>query len=201
MNKLYLIFLLFLSGCILEPGQEEWNPTSLDHARSTALVALYNTDNTSVVTPIGPQVGDKCENCNGTGKVGDGRVSTICVVCGGNGVIDEKDLLAPGDIESEPVVTPKPIVRPEPVKAVLRNEIIMYTGPRCIWCTKWKNEVKYKLINSGWTVVEVQETRSIGIPHFEMYISGVRKTHSGYMSVAQFTQYFNEATGVVSKKK
>lgn len=28
----------------------------------------------------------KCENCNGTGKVGDGRVFVPCPVCGGDGV-------------------------------------------------------------------------------------------------------------------
>ncbi len=28
----------------------------------------------------------KCDNCNGTGKVGDGRVFVPCPVCGGDGV-------------------------------------------------------------------------------------------------------------------
>ena len=28
----------------------------------------------------------KCDNCNGTGRVGDGRVSVPCPVCGGDGV-------------------------------------------------------------------------------------------------------------------
>lgn len=28
----------------------------------------------------------KCENCNGTGKIGDGRIVHDCPVCGGDGV-------------------------------------------------------------------------------------------------------------------
>lgn len=32
----------------------------------------------------------KCENCNGTGKLGDGTVSVPCPVCGGDGRTDEE---------------------------------------------------------------------------------------------------------------
>jgi DnaJ-class molecular chaperone len=28
---------------------------------------------------------DKCENCDGTGKLGDGRITTTCPVCKGTG--------------------------------------------------------------------------------------------------------------------
>lgn len=28
----------------------------------------------------------KCDNCNGTGKIGDGRIVHDCPVCGGDGV-------------------------------------------------------------------------------------------------------------------
>ena len=36
-----------------------------------------------------------CETCKGTGKVGDGRVSTDCLDCGGDGVIDDEKPSAP----------------------------------------------------------------------------------------------------------
>jgi hypothetical protein len=32
-----------------------------------------------------PQPGDKCANCNGVGRVSDGRVSVECPVCDGTG--------------------------------------------------------------------------------------------------------------------
>jgi hypothetical protein len=28
---------------------------------------------------------DKCENCDGTGKLGDGRIVTVCPICKGTG--------------------------------------------------------------------------------------------------------------------
>lgn len=34
---------------------------------------------------------DVCEDCDGTGKVGDGRIFTECLNCGGDGKIDESD--------------------------------------------------------------------------------------------------------------
>lgn len=33
----------------------------------------------------------KCPDCKGTGKVGDGRVFTECLACGGDGTIDDSD--------------------------------------------------------------------------------------------------------------
>jgi hypothetical protein len=35
--------------------------------------------------PDTPDTGDKCTNCNGTGKVGDGRVAVKCAACDGTG--------------------------------------------------------------------------------------------------------------------
>lgn len=32
-----------------------------------------------------------CPDCDGTGKVGDGRIFTECLACGGDGVIDDTD--------------------------------------------------------------------------------------------------------------
>lgn len=35
--------------------------------------------------PDAPNAGDKCDNCGGTGKVGDGRVFVKCAACDGTG--------------------------------------------------------------------------------------------------------------------
>jgi hypothetical protein len=34
-----------------------------------------------------PAPSGKCENCNGTGKLGDGTISVPCPVCGGDGIV------------------------------------------------------------------------------------------------------------------
>lgn len=38
----------------------------------------------------GPKVGEKCPDCNGTGKVGDGRVFAKCLACDGTGKVQPK---------------------------------------------------------------------------------------------------------------
>lgn len=40
--------------------------------------------------PPAPAPGAPCENCHGTGKVGDGTSFEICTVCGGTGVTPAK---------------------------------------------------------------------------------------------------------------
>ena len=57
------------------------------------MVAVYGcyTMMLTPVSPDGPGPG-KCENCSGTGKVGDGRVMVDCPVCGGDGTIDADEV-------------------------------------------------------------------------------------------------------------
>ena len=56
------------------------NPSlSADLACETARMLIYQA-----ATPIKP-TSDSCENCSGLGRLGDGRVSTICPVCKGTG--------------------------------------------------------------------------------------------------------------------
>lgn len=52
---------------------------------SRAGVAVY-AEGTLPPTPS-PAPSGKCETCNGTGRVGDGRVSVECLDCGGDGVV------------------------------------------------------------------------------------------------------------------
>jgi thioredoxin-related protein len=198
--KYILILLLFITGCGVTTQTQEWSGSPLDRSVASALVAKYNTiDSVKNVPsgPVAPKIGDKCPDCDGKGTVGDGTIKSKCNRCDGDGRIDEKDLNPDGQKPEQPAPQKE---EKKDLGQTLRNEIIMYTGPRCIWCTKWKNEVKGKLQNAGWRITEVQETRSVGIPHFKMYISGVEKTHQGFMSVEQFTQYFNEVNNKDVKK-
>jgi hypothetical protein len=52
---------------------------SADLACETARMLVYQQ-----ATPIKP-TSDSCENCSGLGRLGDGRVSTICPICKGTG--------------------------------------------------------------------------------------------------------------------
>jgi thioredoxin-related protein len=197
-----LILFLFIGGCTTTT-QEEWYPSSLDYAVTSSLVAKYNTLDSGKSVPDGPvepRVGDKCPECNnppgqcGVGRVGDGRICVLCEKCGGDGRIDEKDL--------KPKTPEQPAPQKEEKKELgqtLRNEIFMYTRSGCSWCTKWEREVLPKLQSQGWKITKVNDTQN-AVPHFKMYISGVEKTHRGFMPVSQFTQYFNEATGRDVKK-
>lgn len=185
MRNYIIIFLLLFSGCSQE---EKWEVNPFNHAIVSTLVAKYNTLDSTINIPSGPKVGDKCPECNdppgscGVGKVGDGRVCVLCERCGGNGIIDEENIKPSNGNNPEPEPTPQP---------QLRNEIIMYSRPNCIWCTRWEKEVMPKMIEAKWKVFKVNDNQN-AVPHFEMYIKGVKKTHRGYMSVEQFKKYYDE---------
>ena len=72
---------LVLVGCV-DSGPTD--PTiAADLACEGARVAvLYRLKPPS---PSPAPVSDACENCNGTGKVGDGRIMSTCQVCKGTG--------------------------------------------------------------------------------------------------------------------
>jgi len=55
--------------------------------------------------PPSPAPGAKCENCRGTGKVGDGTVFETCSVCGGTGVTPSKALREAATASLPPVPT------------------------------------------------------------------------------------------------
>jgi len=82
-----IIALILVAGCV-EP---------IDAARrrdakaiACGVLATDSLDSAPSPTPTpnpAPTPGPKkCDNCNGTGRVGDGRVFVPCPVCGGTGV-------------------------------------------------------------------------------------------------------------------
>jgi len=54
---------------------------------SRAGVAVY-------IEEVAPSPSGKCETCNGTGRVGDGRVFTECLDCGGDGIVSELETVS-----------------------------------------------------------------------------------------------------------
>jgi hypothetical protein len=89
MRALVLV-MLFFAGCI-GPGLPDDPTITADLAVETArLVAELRAG-----PPPAPQPGAECINCNGTGKIGDGRIVMTCPVCGGTGKTTESVLVHP----------------------------------------------------------------------------------------------------------
>jgi hypothetical protein len=85
-----LAFAIVSVGCVASlPG----DPTiSADLAVETARMVIASRAAPPAPTPDA----GRCENCNGTGKIGDGRIVMPCPECGGDGVKgEEKSVVHP----------------------------------------------------------------------------------------------------------
>lgn len=72
-------FLIAFVGCVATlPGD---NGITADLAAETARMVVQMRNE---IRPS-PAPSGECENCNGTGKVGDGRIMSTCQACGGTG--------------------------------------------------------------------------------------------------------------------
>lgn len=85
--KWVVFVMLFFAGC-LGPGFPDDPTITADLAVETArLVAELRT-----LPPAPPAPRGECENCNGTGKIGDGRIVMTCPACNGTGKAAESVL-------------------------------------------------------------------------------------------------------------
>lgn len=76
--RFLLAFLVVMAGCVATlPGD---NGITADLAAETARMVVQMRQE----IPPSP-ASDKCENCDGTGKIGDGRIVMPCPVCKGTG--------------------------------------------------------------------------------------------------------------------
>lgn len=86
------VLLVFLPGC----SSDQVKPSAdYDQGYKIAVVA-FDTDK-----PL-PAPGSKCETCDGTGKVGDGRVFVDCRDCGGDGIVGDQPVEIVKTSQSEP---------------------------------------------------------------------------------------------------
>lgn len=75
----YVLCLVFMCGCVAASVPHDDGLTA-DLACETARMV------TQMRQEIAPTpTSDECENCHGTGTLGDGRITTKCPVCGGTG--------------------------------------------------------------------------------------------------------------------
>ena len=91
MTRLLVVVALFVAGC----GQASAPALSLrEECRLGAWLALHvarEAPPLKVPSPDKPDQGDTCEDCGGSGKVGDGTVFVTCGTCGGTGRKPAKD--------------------------------------------------------------------------------------------------------------
>ena len=67
-------------GCVITLPSD--NRLSADIAVETARMVVQMRNE---IQPTPTPDSGQCENCNGTGKVGDGKIMNTCQVCGGTG--------------------------------------------------------------------------------------------------------------------
>lgn len=79
--RFLVAFSLVMVGCVLTLPADD-STISADIAAETAYATLKARQE---IRPSPKPDSDKCENCNGTGKVGDGRVFVKCPECDGAG--------------------------------------------------------------------------------------------------------------------
>jgi hypothetical protein len=81
-SRLAILSLVLLAGC--SPVEHDLRP----------LVAVAGTYSLLANASPKPEPSAKCKSCRGTGKVGDGVVSSKCARCDGTGV-EPKSVLVP----------------------------------------------------------------------------------------------------------
>ena len=74
-----VVFAIVFAGCVASLPSDDVT-VSADLAAEAARMAVQMRHE----IPPSP-VSEDCENCNGTGKVGDGRIMHDCMTCGGTG--------------------------------------------------------------------------------------------------------------------
>lgn len=78
MHRWVVAFSVMVVGCVAslpdDPG------ITADLACEGAVIEMQ-----ARAMPAPKPADDKCQNCNGTGKIGDGRIVHTCPVCGGTG--------------------------------------------------------------------------------------------------------------------
>lgn len=99
--KASTVLLLGILTSVSGPASFDKNPWTPVVVAGFSAASLAGQDG-----PAPTPKGDECENCNGTGKVGDGRTMLTCTVCDGTGKIKKETPV--------PAVVPPPEKKAEP---------------------------------------------------------------------------------------
>ena len=91
MIRWLLVFAVVASGCVATLPPDDGIAADLACETARGVVRLRQ------MMPPAP-VSDKCDNCDGTGKIGDGRIVMTCPVCKGTGKRPAATLATSGTI-------------------------------------------------------------------------------------------------------
>lgn len=80
MNRWLLVFALVISGCVATLPDDDGVTADLACEAARQVVQMRQA-----MPPSPAPASDACENCNGTGKIGDGRIVMPCPACKGTG--------------------------------------------------------------------------------------------------------------------
>lgn len=80
MNRWLVCFAVVMVGCVATLPDDD--SVTADFACETARAVVQMRQ--SMPPSPAPNAGE-CENCNGTGKIGDGRIVLTCPACRGTG--------------------------------------------------------------------------------------------------------------------
>lgn len=70
------------------------------------------------------------------------------------------------------------------------HRVTMLTRDNCGWCTRWKSEVKPKLIEAGWEVDEKQHSGPV--PQFDVVVGTKTTRLTGYTDASTFAQFMQD---------
>lgn len=166
-NALFVLLLLAV-GC--ELPKETFTSENVAEVAVT-LGKVISQENVAPVDVVPDDKSDKCENCNGTGKVGDGRVFVPCIPCDGTG---------------KKKVAAEPVAEVEQVKPT----ITIYKSETCLPCKKWMEVEAPKYKKVGWEIKEVV-TEDGPWPRFHVCDAKTCFNHTGYLTVKAFTAGIN----------
>jgi len=143
-NICVYLSLLLLCGCSGVNKQE------LARAKGVALGAFgFVSVASQLAEPEDPDSLDACTNCNGTGKIGDGRIVKTCPICNGTG---KSTTVESAGQSNQQTASPKNPGGQD--HEVAPRSITVYSRPGCQACSDWLTDQAPKWRAQGFEVLE-----------------------------------------------
>lgn len=157
MKTLLVLLLLTSTGCRMI-DQEKTLPIA---AKSVAITAYSIVAALQTAAPDEP-ASDECINCNGTGKIGDGRIVKTCQVCNGTGKKKVSEVAASEAAAEAVEVAPKKesevnhdeVKKPNEVSLPVKlKRVTVFIQPNSQPCDEWLAKEQERWQANGFEIV------------------------------------------------